>query len=339
MNITPQNTHLPIQTAVNLQTDSLRRENQQREVITKPEPSSQSGAEKGPASDKERGRTPAQNNQQVDFASLRKQAELANDVIGNSSHNSSGDGSGHNSGHSSGQDSAKHSEQEANKQNSDGSGEAKPEQTSSSRDQQSSAEELANTQIIRSLESRDKAVRNHESAHAGVGGSFTGAPSYSYEIGPNGKKYAVAGEVSVDLTPIAGDPTKTIVKMNKVQAAALAPTNPSAQDIRVAASAASIILEAQAELTNISADNVEAKQQLGQLYPDKELLKSDTSLENNDSNKAFDRQIAHTLSAQEALVPSRSLAIDERAGRIEKFYATINQAYEKSASYQFELTA
>jgi hypothetical protein len=327
MNITPQNTHLPIQTVVNLQTDSLRRENQQREVITKPEPSSQSGAEKGPASDKERGRSPAQNNQQVDFASLRKQAELANDVIGNSSHNSSG------------QDSAKHSEQEANKQNSDSSGEAKPGQTSSSRDQQSSAEELANTQIIRSLESRDKAVRNHENAHAGVGGSFTGAPSYSYEIGPNGKKYAVDGEVSIDLTPIAGEPAQTIAKMNKVQAAALAPANPSAQDIRVAASAASIILEAQAELTNISADNVEAKPQLGQLYPDKELLQSDTSFENNDSSKAFDRQIAQTLLAQEALVPSRSLAVDERAGRIEKFYATINQAYEKSASYQFELTA
>jgi hypothetical protein len=331
MNITPQNTHLPIQTAVNLQTDSLRRENQQREVITKPEPSSQSAAEKGPASDKERGRTPAQNNQQVDFASLRKQAELANDVIGNSS--------GDSSGNSSGQDSAKHSEQEANKQNSDGSGESQPGQTSSSRDQQSSAEELANTEIIRSLESRDKAVRNHESAHAAVGGSFTGAPSYSYEIGPNGKKYAVAGEVSVDLTPIAGQPTETIVKMNKVQAAALAPINPSAQDIRVAASAASIILEAQAELTNISADNVEAKPQLGQLYPDKELLKNDSSFANNDSSNAFDRQIAQTLSAQEALVPSRPLAVDERAGRIEKFYANINQAYEKSASYQFELTA
>jgi hypothetical protein len=327
MNITPQNTHLPIQTVVNLQTDSLRRENQQREVITKPEPSSQSGAEKGPASDKERGRSPAQNNQQVDFASLRKQAELANDVIGNSSHNSSG------------QDSAKHSEKEANKQNSDSSGEAKPGQTSSSRDQQSSAEELANTQIIRSLESRDKAVRNHENAHAGVGGSFTGAPSYSYEIGPNGKKYAVDGEVSIDLTPIAGEPAQTIAKMNKVQAAALAPANPSAQDIRVAASAASIILEAQAELTNIRADNVEAKPQLGQLYRDNELLQSDSNLENNDSSKAFERQIAQTLSAQEALVPSRSLAVDERAGRIEKFYATINQAYEKSASYQFELTA
>ncbi|TWX71415.1 putative metalloprotease CJM1_0395 family protein [Colwellia sp. C1TZA3] len=335
MNITPQNTHLPIQTSVNLQTDSLRRENQQREVITKPEPSSQSGAEKGPASDKERGRTPAQNNQQVDFTSLRKQAELANDVIGNSSHNSSGNSSGNGSG----QDSAKHPEQEANKQNSDGSGESKPSQASSSHGQQSSAEELADIQIIRNLENRDKAVRSHESAHAAVGGSLTGAPSYSYEIGPNGKKYAVGGEVSVDLTPIAGDPTKTIVKMNQVQAAALAPANPSAQDVRVAASAASIILEAQAELINIGANNVEAKPPLGHLYRDKELLQSDESLENNDSSKAFDRQIAQTLSAQEVVVPSRPLAVDERAGRIAQFYSTINQAYEKSASYQFELTA
>ena len=323
MNITPHNTHLPIQTSVNLQTDSLRRENQQREVITKPEPSSQSAAEKGPASDKERGRTPAQNNQQVDFTSLRKQAELANDVIGNSS----------------GQDSTKHSEQEANKQDSDGSEESKQSPASPSRGEQPSTEELAEKQIIRSLENHDKVVRNHESAHAAVGGSFTGAPSYSYEIGPNGKKYAVGGEVSVDLTPIAGDPTKTIVKMNKVQAAALAPVNPSAQDIRVAASAASIIVEAQAELVNIGAGNVEAKPQLGPLYRDKELLESDESFERNDSSKAFDRQIAQTLLAQEAVVPSRPVAVDERAGRIEQFYSTINQAYEKSASYQFELTA
>ena len=48
----------------------------------------QSGAEKGVASDKERGRTPAQNNEQVDFSSLRKQAERANDVIGGGSERS-----------------------------------------------------------------------------------------------------------------------------------------------------------------------------------------------------------------------------------------------------------
>ncbi|MBA6391610.1 hypothetical protein H4J38_12615 [Colwellia sp. BRX10-3] len=329
MNITPQSNQLPITTAVNLQTDSLRRDNQQREIITKPEPSSQSAAEKGVASDKERGRTPAQNNQQVDFASLRKQAELANDVIGN--------GGGNNE--RSGQDSAKNSDQEANQQNSDGSVESKQGQETSSRSQKSSTEALAEKEIIRSLESRDKEVRNHERAHASVGGAYTGAPTYAYETGPNGKKYAVEGEVSVDLTPIAGDPKETIAKMNKVQAAALAPANPSSQDIRVAASASAIILEAQAELINANAENTEETPKAVNLFRDKDLLQSDVSFESNESSQAFDRQIEQTLSAQEAVVPSRPITVDQRAGRIEQFYSNINQAYEKSASYQFELTA
>ena len=330
MNITPQSNQLPVQTAVNLQTDSLRRDNQQREIITKPEPSSQSAAEKGVASDKERGRTPAQNNQHVDFASLRKQAELANNVIGNGT----GNGTGNN------ERSGQGSEQEANNQNSDGSAESKQGQEASSRTQQSTNEEFAEKQIIRSLESRDKEVRNHERAHASVGGSLTGAPTYAYETGPNGKKYAVEGEVSVDLTPVPGDPQETIAKMNKVQAAALAPANPSTQDIRVAATASSIILEAQAELVNASVENEESKPKLGNLFRDKEvLLQSDESLENNESSKAFDRQIAQTLSAQETVAPSRPITVDQRAGRIEQFYSNINQAYEKSARHQFELTA
>ena len=327
MNITPPSNQVPVQTAVNLQTDSLRRDNQQREIITRPEPSSQSAAEKGVASDKERGRTPAQNNQQVDFASLRKQAELANDVIGN--------GSGRNAGNneSSGQDSEQN--------DSENSADSKQGRDSTSNSQKSDAEVVAEKEVIRSLESRDKEVRNHERAHASVGGAFTGAPNYSYETGPNGKKYAVEGEVSVDLTPIAGEPKETIAKMNKVQAAALAPTDPSSQDIRVAASAASIILEAQAELVNANANtkNTEEEYKDGDLFRDKSILQSDESFANNESSKAFDRQIEQTLSAQETIAPSRPLAVDQRAGRIEQFYSNINQAYDKSPSYQFELTA
>ena len=75
MNITPQTHTLSIPTAVNPQTDNLRRENNVREVIAKPAAASPSGAEKGVASDKERGRSPAQNNETVDFESIRKQAE------------------------------------------------------------------------------------------------------------------------------------------------------------------------------------------------------------------------------------------------------------------------
>ena len=327
MNITPQSNQLPIQTAVNLQTDSLRRDNQQKEIITRPEPSSQSAGEKGVASDKERGRTPAQNNQQVDFASLRKQAELANDVIGN--------GSGRNAGNN------ENSEQGSDQGSGENSADSKQDRDSTSNSQKSDAEVIAEKEVIRSLESRDKEVRNHERAHASVGGSHTGAPTYSYETGPDGKKYAVEGEVSVDLTPVAGDPKETIAKMKQVQAAALAPADPSSQDIQVAASAASIILEAQPELikANANAENAEDEVRSGDLYRNKSSLQSDESVSNNESSKAFDRKMEQTLSAQEAIAPSRSLAVDQRAGRIEQLYSSINHAYEKPSSHQFELIA
>ena len=329
MNITPQAFNAPIQTAVNLQTDSLRRENQQREVIAKPEAANQSAAEKGVASDKERGRTPAQNNEQVDFANLRKQAEQASESISG--------GTGGNEG--SAQDSQQDASNENNEQNNTGS-ESVDGQDTAITEQQANAEAFAEKQVIRNLEIRDKEVRTHEMAHAAVGGAFTGSPSYSYEIGPDGKKYAVEGEVAVDLTPIAGDPKETIAKMKKVQAAALAPASPSAQDTRVAASASGIIAEAQAELIALNSEDAEVKPTAGNLYRDKEVLaQDDDSFENNESSKAFDRQIQQTLSSQDAIVPSRPTAIDERAGRIEQFYSTINQAYEKPPSFQFELIA
>ncbi|MGB2739814.1 MAG: putative metalloprotease CJM1_0395 family protein [Cognaticolwellia sp.] len=336
MNITPQSYNLPIQTAVNLQTESLRRDNQQREIITKPEASGQSSAEKGVASEKERGRSPAQNNEHVDFTSLRKQAQHASEVINTGSEGN--EGSGQNAQDDSSQASleGKDGEKESN-----GTTESStPGQETSSSSQQESTEEFAEQKIIRSLEGRDKEVRNHERAHAAVGGAFTGSPSYSFEIGPDGKKYAVEGEVSVDVTPVAGDPQETIAKMKKVQAAALAPANPSAQDVRVAASASSIIAEAQAELLTANSESAEAKPKIDNLYRDKELLQqSDDNLESNDSSNAFDRHMAQTLSAQEAVVPSRPVAVDERAGRIEQFYSNINHAYEKPPSYQFDLTA
>ncbi len=333
MNITPQAYTLPIQTAVNLQTDSLRRDNQQREVIAKPEAANQSAGEKGVASDKERGRTPAQNNEQLDFASLRKQAEQASESINGDSRGNDG------SPQDPQQDSSQDSSNENGEQNSAGAESTEGNETSAG-EQKSDAQVFAETQEIRSLESRDKEVRTHEMAHATVGGAFTGSPSYSFEIGPNGKKYAVEGEVSVDLTPVAGDPQETIAKMKRVQAAALAPASPSSQDVRVAASAASIILEAQAELVAASADNTESKPEIGNLYLDKEVLaQDDDSFENNESSKAFDHQMQQTLSSQEAIAPSRASAVDERAGRIEQFYSTINHAYEKPPSHQFELTA
>ena len=81
MNITPLPTSLPTATVFNPQTESLRRENHQREIITQTAPLNQSAAEKGVASERERAKTPAQFNEQIDFASLEEQANVENSTI------------------------------------------------------------------------------------------------------------------------------------------------------------------------------------------------------------------------------------------------------------------
>ena len=88
MNITSHTASTPIPTVVNPPTDALRRENHQREIITKPAAAQQSAAEKGVASERDRAKTPAQNNEQIDFENLRKQAELASKTISDEEHGS-----------------------------------------------------------------------------------------------------------------------------------------------------------------------------------------------------------------------------------------------------------
>ncbi|MEM1273011.1 MAG: putative metalloprotease CJM1_0395 family protein [Pseudomonadota bacterium] len=89
--------------------------------------------------------------------------------------------------------------------------------------------------VVDALVARDREVRNHEEAHARVGGAYAGEPSYTFQQGPDGKQYAVGGAVAIDVSPIEGDPEATISKMEVVKAAALAPAEPSGQDRRVAA--------------------------------------------------------------------------------------------------------
>jgi len=103
-------------------------------------------------------------------------------------------------------------------------------------------------QLVRQLQSRDREVRTHEQAHASVGGSLAGAPNLNYTNGPDGRRYATSGEVAIDASPVANNPEATIQKLEQVQRAALAPANPSSQDLRVAAKAASSANQARSEL-------------------------------------------------------------------------------------------
>lgn len=103
-------------------------------------------------------------------------------------------------------------------------------------------------QQVRELQRTDAEVRRHEQAHAAVGGPYAGAPRYQFATGPDGKQYAVSGQVSIDASSIPGNPQATIQKLRIVQRAALAPTEPSAQDQQVAATAQRGIIEARQEL-------------------------------------------------------------------------------------------
>lgn len=95
---------------------------------------------------------------------------------------------------------------------------------------------LQTEQELNQLRAIDRDVRAHEMAHKIAGGDLTGPINYKYVIGPNGKKYAVGGDVSIDVSP-GPTPQATVKKMERVIKAALAPVDPSAQDRAVAAQA------------------------------------------------------------------------------------------------------
>ena len=101
---------------------------------------------------------------------------------------------------------------------------------------------------VERLKARDREVRAHERAHATVGGGIAGQPQFTFVTGPDGRQYAVGGEVSIDTSPVAGNPEATIRKMEQVKRAALAPTQPSAQDRKVAAEAEAKIQAAREEI-------------------------------------------------------------------------------------------
>lgn len=101
---------------------------------------------------------------------------------------------------------------------------------------------------VQQLKQRDTEVRTHEQAHLSTAGQYAaGGPSFSYQTGPNGKRYAVGGSVPIDMKE-ASTPAATMMKMRTVKRAALAPANPSAADRQIAARASMQEMKAMQEL-------------------------------------------------------------------------------------------
>jgi hypothetical protein len=105
----------------------------------------------------------------------------------------------------------------------------------------------ADQQKVRDLQQRDREVRAHEMAHVAAGGSLVrSGASFTYETGPDGQRYAIGGEVSIDSSP-GRTPEETRSKAERIKSAALAPADPSAQDRQVAALATRMAMQASME--------------------------------------------------------------------------------------------
>lgn len=102
---------------------------------------------------------------------------------------------------------------------------------------------------IQKLKDRDREVRNHEQAHlSAAGGIAISGASFTFAVGPDGQRYAVGGEVSIDTSAVANNPEATLRKAETIRRAALAPAQPSAQDHSVASKAAAMARKASIEM-------------------------------------------------------------------------------------------
>lgn len=147
-------------------------------------------------------------------------------------------------------------------------------------------------EIIKKLEVIDNEVRLHEQAHlsAASGLAVSGA-TYTYQQGPDGKKYAVGGEVSID-TSKEDKPERTISKMERVIAAAMAPAKPSGQDYSVAASARKTISNMKSE---IAQNNYKEQKENNPINNTKENASNKDINPQNDISNNFNNSITNKL--------------------------------------------
>lgn len=220
---------IPVTTA-NLPTEAVASEAIVRPRIPQPSSPTESTANKNSTEFSEQGRSNAQNNLPAEQQTTVNERQQGSD--------------------------RQEAEADAQDQNQNQNSEARPSDTQRS-NQDLDTEQLA---LVRQLRGRDREVRAHEQAHAAVGGSLAGAPNLSYTTGPDGRRYAVSGEVSIDAGAVSGDPAATVRKLDQVRRAALAPANPSSQDRSVASSASSSANQARGQIrVDRSRENTEAR--------------------------------------------------------------------------------
>jgi hypothetical protein len=318
MNILPP---VPTPTVFNVgtvNTEAMRRDNTQREAVPKLVANEKSAAETSVASEADKVKTPGQAPPALTYEKPIPQTGQQLDAQN---------------------DTAKDNGQDAS------AGKENAEEQQQEKQQQEKQQQVK--QQVTELKQRDSEVRAHEQAHASIGGQYATQPEYEYEIGPDGRRYAVSGEVSIDISK-ASTPEETVRKAQRIKAAALAPAEPSAQDLRVATEATQIALEARSEIASAKIEKAQAS--YNQAIPDsqkneeqqeKSIIGEIPSLDEivdalnvgmpsrslNNSQSEVDKQRVivpeFDLDASQFLA-NRELEITHRVSVIEHFYQTVS---------------
>ena len=109
---------------------------------------------------------------------------------------------------------------------------------------------------VEKLRRRDQKVHAHEQAHLAAAGNLAvGGAHYSYKTGPDGKQYAVSGEVKMSVKD-APTPEEDLRLAKQLENAALAPAEPSPQDRAIAQKARQKAAKAQREISQEAAENM-----------------------------------------------------------------------------------
>lgn len=98
-------------------------------------------------------------------------------------------------------------------------------------------------ELVDNLEARDAKVRNHETSHIMAAGGQAGMPTYTYQTGPDGKRYAIGGSVNI-ATMTTGDTEQDARRANTAYRAAMATGEPSSRDMQAATRARTMEMEA-----------------------------------------------------------------------------------------------
>ena len=284
----------------NINTESARRDNVQRETIPQASDSQQGASQKGLGSEADKAKSPGQPPAPVTYERPQIQTELQaafQNVFGQEKDNAQ--------------------DESAGKQDA--------------KDRQQEQQEKQDAAEIEQLKARDQEVRVHEQAHASTGGQYAGAPQYEYTTSPDNKRYVTDGEVSIDVSE-EKTPEETLKKMEQVRAAALAPAEPSSQDLKVAAEASQKATEARSEIAKGQTETASAgstsAQSNGIVADSGAALQPDTNIgtaTDSIANMVLDNQ--SSSADTQGFQANESNVMQTRIGRIQNAYL---QAYTPS---------